>query len=301
MVQFQREGHSSPFPDDYWKLDPGNKGYGQTKKELVQILTPNEQYLMSRNIGRLRQLYVRHQRGFLSYEKHSVRELRLFVKQRGLRTTATTKSATATLRTQLEQADEDSTFDKFSDLPPELRHQIFKHHFDSFDVSRKDLSRPEGQPPVTFASRQTRLEALPLFYSRCQFRFQVDVSLHGFLGSTQAFIRNTAAQNFARIRFLRLSAFRGYYDGYGYRISVMISLNDDQCFIKVSDLLPCRHNAPSTTIIIDRVNQWLMLEPHTFVRSIAARPGWQKLQKEDMSKLHSRLSSAIHQALDQEV
>lgn len=135
---------------------------------------------MNRSTNRLRQLYVRHLHRFLSYEKLSARELRSFVKQRGLPKMATTKSTTATLRAQLEQADEDATFDRFSDLPPELRQRIFEHHFDSFDVPPKYVTRPGGQPPVIFASKQTGLEAPPLFYSRCQFGFQVSVPRHEF-------------------------------------------------------------------------------------------------------------------------
>lgn len=254
---------------------------------------------MNRSTVRLRELYIRHQRGFLSYERLHIRELRLFVKQRGLPRTAIT---TAALRAQLEQADEDATFNRFSDLPPELRQQIFEHHFDSFDVSRNHLSTPGGQPPITLASRQTRLEALPLFYSRCRFnfRFTVTVAGHGLHPCVQKFVSKTTAHNFARIRFLRLSGFYGNHHVTRYTINILISLNEDQCFTKVSDVFPngiIKHAMD----VADRVNQSLMLEPHTFVRSIATRPGWQKLQKEDISEPHNKISSAILQALDQAV
>lgn len=115
-----------------------------------------------------------------------------------------------------------------------------------------------------------------------------------FFESTQAFIRKTVAQDFARIRFLKLSAFQGRYRGVNYRITISISLNGDDCFAKVFNIFS-HGKSTRATEFEDRVNQSLMLKP--FVRDIAARPGLQKLRKEDMPELLSRISSAIQEAL----
>ncbi|GAB7330334.1 hypothetical protein MBLNU13_g01969t1 [Cladosporium sp. NU13] len=91
---------------------------------------------------RLRELFVRHQRALLSYEGLTVGELRLFVVQRGLSSTTAAKATAATLKARLEQADEDATFNWFTELPPEIRQQIFEQDFESLNKSRGVISRP---------------------------------------------------------------------------------------------------------------------------------------------------------------
>lgn len=86
---------------------------------------------------RLRELFVRHQRGLLSYEGLTVGELRLFVVQRGLSSTTAAKATAATLKARLEQADEDATFNWFTELPPEIRQQVFEQYFASRPGSQK--------------------------------------------------------------------------------------------------------------------------------------------------------------------
>ena len=297
MVQFQHE--SKPQISDYWKLDSGTKRFQNTKNAILRVLTPNDQYLKSKSIARIRELYIRHQRGLLSYERLTARELKSFVKQRGLTPTLTKKPSLAILRAQLEQADDDATFDRLFNLPPELREQIFKQYFASFDNSRGDLLEdalePGCQPPITLVSKQIRLEALPLFYSHFLFRFGV----HRFVSEwlSQPFIRNTPASNFARIRFLDLSGFYHVYRDTGYFIGFSISLDDDVCSTKVSEIDPRSNNKNKDDMeaIAHNLNQILMLKPHTFVRGIAARTGMQKLQKTDMPELHDRLLSAVRE------
>jgi len=299
MVQFQHE--SKPQISDYWKLDSGTKRFQNTKDAILRVLTPNNQYLKSRSIARIRGLYIHHQRGLLSYERLTARELKVFVKQRGLTPTSNTKPTTAILRAQLEQADDDATFDRFSDLPPELRQQIFKQYFDSFDDSWMGMSPAGGQPPITLASRQTRVEALPLFYSRCHFRFHTpglvaDRSLDYW--PSQRFVRNTPAAEFGCIRFLNLCDYYCQYNGAVYYINISIDLEDDECSTRVSDVYSLGDgNDADTEAIRDRPNQRLMLEPHTFIRGIAARAGRQKLQKTDMQDLDDRLWRAVFKAL----
>lgn len=232
MVQFRHK--SKAIRNDYWKLD---SGIGKTKKsrhELLQILALNEQHLKYKKIARLRELYIRRQRGLISYEKLTVCELKSFVVHRGLSSTATTEATAVTLRAQLEQADNDATFDRFSDLPSELRQQIFKHYFDSFDHSQ--MSEPGGQPPITFVSRQTRLEALPLYYSHYHFRLSADYYWRDW--SDKAFISYTSAHHFARIRNFMASDFRCRYHDAMYTVDISVSLHDAECSAKVFHISP---------------------------------------------------------------
>lgn len=168
-------------------------------------------------------------------------------------------------------------------------------YFDSFDDSQGDASEPGGQPPITLVSRQTRLEALPIFYSRFNIKFRCRGWHHSSNMINKMFIRNTGAYNFARIRFLKLSGF-GYYDRETQlTMSISISLDDGECPTEISDNI-CYLGREHVQTIVDRVRSLLMLEPHTFIRSIAAREGRQTLQKNDMPILHSMLRNAALQA-----
>lgn len=87
-------------------------------------------------------------------------ELRFYAAQRGL-TVAPTATPNS-VKAQLEQADENATFDRFTDLPPEIRQLVFQHYMDSTLANRKPKSI--YQPPLTMTSRMIRRETLPLFY-----------------------------------------------------------------------------------------------------------------------------------------
>ena len=155
MVQLQDEGRQL---NDYWKLLSGitMKSPGvrvktprimmkkKTKQHLLQVLKVNHQGLMGKSIARLSELYIRQQRGFPSYDKVPARELRSLVVQRGLSSASTTRARVATLRAQLEQADDSASFDRFSDLPSELLQQIFEQYFDSFDDAPRGISPAGG-------------------------------------------------------------------------------------------------------------------------------------------------------------
>jgi len=293
MVQFRREEAHRHFCNDYWKLDSGNRI--RKKNELLGLLTQTSASINGKNMTRLRELYVRQQRGLLSYEGLGARELISFVIQRKLSLQANPKPSLAILKTQLEQADEAATFDRFSDLPPELRQQIFMQYFDSFDESQGDEEEPGGQPPITLVSRQTRLEALPIYYSRFNFTFCAAWCYHESTFINKPFIRNTDDDNFARIWFLKLFGFL-YHDGAtDLEMSISISLDDGECPTKISNIV-CYSGRERMQAVVNRVEGLLMLEPHTLIRSIVAREGWQKLQKDDMWTLLNTLRRAVMQA-----
>jgi hypothetical protein len=294
-VQYRREEAHRQFRNDYWKLGSGNKI--RKKNELLGLLKQISTSVNGKNMTRLRELYVRQQPGLLSYEGLGARELRSFVTQRGLSLQTNPKPSLAILKTHLEQADDDASFDRFSDLPPELRQQIFMQYFDSFDEPPCNTSdsEPGGQPPITRVSRQTRLEALPMFYSRFSFTFCTTWCYTASICVNKRFIRNTAAQNFARIRFLKLSGYIYQDHATHLTMSISISLEDDECSTKISDVI-CHLGREHSQTVVNRVRSLLMLESHTFIRSIAAREGWQKLQKDDIPILHNMLRSAVRQA-----
>jgi hypothetical protein len=62
----------------------------------------------------------------------------------------------------LEQADETAAFDRFLDLPPELRNRIYSYHLES--SGRTTRLHP---PPITMVFRQLHQETVLLYYHTC--------------------------------------------------------------------------------------------------------------------------------------
>jgi hypothetical protein len=112
---------------DYWKLDHGPR----TKQDLLSILEPKGRAYKSTSVAHLRVLYSHYQRGLLSYEGLRASELETFISQRALPPRIDKRPTVSNLKRLLELADDDATFDRFLDLPPELRQQIYDHYFDS--------------------------------------------------------------------------------------------------------------------------------------------------------------------------
>jgi DNA-directed RNA polymerase specialized sigma24 family protein len=124
-------------PGNYWKLDSANQCQ---KRGLRQKLEENGHSAFKSGCGttaRLRALYIRRQRGLL----------RRYANLRGI---LVDPDATATIvKAQLEKADNEATFDRFTELPPEIRQIIFQYYYESLP-SIKRASR-KYQPPITMA------------------------------------------------------------------------------------------------------------------------------------------------------
>lgn len=150
--------------DLYWKLD---NGVQYDKDALLDILEDqNFPHENSTSRARLQELYTRCQRKLMSYEELDLPKLRLRIAQRGLSFPAK-KDTLSSLKAMLEHVDEKATFHHFCELQPELRLQVYTHHFKSFaGTSAKIVS----QPPITGVSRQIREESLPAFYGCCNLK-----------------------------------------------------------------------------------------------------------------------------------
>jgi hypothetical protein len=120
MVQFRdfSYGVCKVPRNKYWALDSGES---RGTIYLLEVLKLRRHYHHSKKWRRFKALYVRCQRGLISYEGFSARELKLFVKQRALTIEPNKKPTIPALRRLLEQADDDATFDRFLELPPETR------------------------------------------------------------------------------------------------------------------------------------------------------------------------------------
>lgn len=132
-------------------------------------------------------------------------ELRLYAAQRGL--TVAPSATPNSIKVRLEQADDDATFDRFLDLPPEIRQIVYQYHFDSSLASGEP--KYKYQPPLTMTSCMIRRETLPLFYD-C---WDIEITSLGPLTAPYKFhpstttawlLQSTAAQNLARVKSIQL-------------------------------------------------------------------------------------------------
>jgi hypothetical protein len=64
------------------------------------------------------------------------------------------------------QADRDRTFNRFSELPAELRKSVYEYYIADW---MSDALYVPSQPPLARINRLIRSEVLPLFYSECRF------------------------------------------------------------------------------------------------------------------------------------
>ena len=169
MVQFKRGRHDPPLSgldeaNEYWKLkrpDDLRMTVRLSAQQLQDELESSAYFFYSSAAKpRLLQLYSRRERGLLSYEAYKIAELREFCSQRNVQLARNAKKAEVV--SVLEAEDENATFDRFLDLPAELRNYVYSLHFETLEIDC-----PSIPPPITYVSRQLRQESLALFFSTC--------------------------------------------------------------------------------------------------------------------------------------
>jgi hypothetical protein len=303
MVQFHDLEGRSPGPKDYWKLDTGND---LTIHGLRAALAErNFTILTSGNNTRRRALYARAQRGLMSYEGMPTRELRRYATQRGVKIIYVPKATRITIKAQLEQADEDATFDRFAELPPELRKIIFQHHFDSFPTTEKPKNRTQEQkwknktqPPITQVSRLIRSEALPLFYNSYAVQLvSVGHNVHApyqFERSpaTDRFLQNMDAQNLGRVKSIQVD-----FDNLNTRVT--IDLNNRVEPVSLADVYYTGPLDPAEAVQFKTRRQQLLSALRILALSIAARPGPSRFVEKDMEVMGEEVRSILDVAATQ--
>ena len=149
--------------NEYWKSGVPYKRSGASIKR--ELSAAKVYFKSSAKRDRLHELVARYERGLLSYDTCSTDELRKFCLQRQL--VCASRPKKDDLVQGLEEADEMATFNRFLDLPPELRNRIYSLHFQTFEP----LGRPTS-PPITRTSRQLREETFLLFWQSCTLRIE---------------------------------------------------------------------------------------------------------------------------------
>lgn len=280
-------GYGIAGPKDYWKLD---SGFHWQKRGLREKLSKNKHSgfkIGCGNTARLRELYVRHQRGLLSFESLPLQELRQFATVRGI--TVDPNAVSTVVKAQLEKADNEATFDRFTDLPPEVRQIIFRHYYESLLSSIRAVRK--YQPPITMVSRMIRQESLPLLYGYCG---RLEIVSDGPITApyklnpslaTAKFLQSTPAHLLARIRLLQLT-----FTNLNFRAAIDLS-NQHDPVCKVSSY-GRYHSWEMTEATLAR-QQHIPSALRALATSIAARPGPLRLQLSDIEDMGEMVRSII--------
>ena len=151
MLSLDKDDHS----DLYWRLRHGDKA---TKSDLESELKAAGYGLTTASKSLLLAQANRVKRGFtVRYQFCTLAELNGFAKARKLSKSKYHHQQVM----RLAVADDQRTFPKFLQLPPEIRNLVYHFHFAAMPRKLRTCS----QPPIARTSTQLRSEALSLFYS----------------------------------------------------------------------------------------------------------------------------------------
>ncbi|EME82371.1 uncharacterized protein MYCFIDRAFT_175908 [Pseudocercospora fijiensis CIRAD86] len=176
-MKIKRLSSSRPIdPRNYWHL----KVPGSVAELKASLDSQGMSYVKSSNKATLTDIHIRNQCGFSDYQKCDIDELRNFCTSRGLLPLPELEGKNKRQRKKLlgqhlQDADDNSTFNRFMDLPPELRVNIYEFYFHDLQAKFKPFDWspdiPKTQPPITTPSRLVRKESLSVFYDLLTFKF----------------------------------------------------------------------------------------------------------------------------------
>lgn len=273
-------------PGNYWKLD---SAYRCQKRGLRKRLEESGHSAITSGCGttaRLRLLYIRRQRGLLSFEGLPLHELRHYANLRGI---LVDPDATATIvKAQLEKADNEATFNSFTELPPEIRQIIFQYYYESLPSHR--CAPRKYQPPITMASRMIREESLPLFYDYCgHLKIFSDGPVavpYKLSPSTSAarVLQSTPTHLLGRIKSLRLNFFN-----LGCNVPIDLRNCDEPIGNVIINREGYSNRSWNATGATEARRQHVISALRTLAASIAARPGPLKFRTSDIDDMGEML------------
>ncbi|KXS98470.1 hypothetical protein AC578_8060 [Pseudocercospora eumusae] len=214
MVHYQQFSDDKwSHAGDYWMLEKPRSAAAARR----YLDDRGASYLKNRDVGRLQVLCGRVQRGLPIYDKVDLAALQQLCNDRGLPSgglTGAAKRRKEILIERLEAADDSLTFDRFLDLPPELRLGVYGFHFADLKDSLKAASwGGYCQPPITTVNKITRKEALDEFYTVMPFEVIVGTSEHGsaisrskqFFAQGSLFLKRAPRESVDRLQVLKIS------------------------------------------------------------------------------------------------
>ncbi|PPJ60619.1 hypothetical protein CBER1_03623 [Cercospora berteroae] len=172
MVVSTRPAVFGETAENYWKLVAPKSG-AEAKRNLD---SKGISYKKTSSIDRLYELFYRVQRGLLVFDKYSFTELERICVQKHYRLPdglpQRKVAARKELAQYLEAHDTHNTFDRFLDLPAELRVMIYKFHLHDLEATAENPEHLWAQPPITKVNKLIRTETLDLFHNTCDFTFK---------------------------------------------------------------------------------------------------------------------------------
>jgi hypothetical protein len=151
-------------PRAYWQLPDFDS---PTRQELHQGLSHHGREISkSSNKTQLVYQHERLARSLPSYAKCTTPMLLGFARDRALVSSTGYTPSRWELVDLLLSADEDTRFERFIELPPELRGRIYEYYVDGFS----DVVCSLRPPPLALTSKLLKKEVMPVFYARSVFR-----------------------------------------------------------------------------------------------------------------------------------
>lgn len=199
--------------DQYWRLSlPCTWRTAGGWKAKYQTLLQSLGYKLNKSLTleELHKLFLHHRTAHVCYDACSDAELRAFATDRDL-ITARQRCSRHALVKKLMQADADPTFDRFTDLPAELRAIIYELYMSDF--TQEKLAEPT-QPPLTRVSVALRKEAIPIFYDKCRFNFEFELLVDDSLSlaqKSQQYLATLSDESIGSMRELALSIEPRFY------------------------------------------------------------------------------------------
>ncbi|KAK5701932.1 hypothetical protein LTR97_004750 [Elasticomyces elasticus] len=283
--------------DKYWRF---NKIKNMSKEEL-RLLADNAGYPTQAYTKTALQKYAeRVERSLLCYYKCSNEELQQFAQERGIAAPAGAFQRSKFITT-LESADQQTTFERFMDLAPELRISVYEYYLAGLP---KVLYCPV-QPPLSRICRRIRTEIMPMFCNMTL--FWLDMSVHGagqagklrFNADESSFLLGLGHSETMRVRGVFLSVESVMVGLPDYRMCLYAGIREDGLSTKVQ--AGPRADSDSTVVApldaatkkrVRRMQKAIDTNASAVLKSVVQRGGKEGLKMRDIYALRSVVEKA---------
>lgn len=261
--------------DEYWKIANWTDKWTLKRKLTHELQRHKYKVPSSTNMEKLAEANARCQRGFLSYNGCQPRELVAFCAQRHIQIPGGPKAKKAQLMQCLHEADEQLSFPRFMEMPPEVRILVYVAYYSSLGR----IFHPT-QPPLSEVSRLIRQESLPLFYTTSKFLLHgVNIFGDPYYGRKKGkFFHEIGIANLGLIRNLAINYFAHCQCSYE-----MVEWTEGQIQYFRSGKYPDveYHAVNDPSDVARRVSN--------YIQNVEGKPGGRRLRTEDIEEVERQI------------
>lgn len=280
--------------DGYWQLREYN--FPRHKVKEIKDELEKRNYPIPNSFARpqaLENLY-RSDRGLLSYYGMTAGQLRKIIKARKIECNERLGDRRRLLIRMLQAEDDDPKFQRFLNLPPELRNRVYEFYY-------ADLTQPiyaPSQPPLTRTCRLLRQETLGMLYSTSTFL----LSFPRTLGTLQIpnqlglFIYGTSSLNISAIRHLTIRVAPSHKTldrGFIPEQEAELTLNVEFAAEGLDHAVKYHFQLENSPVKNQRAKR-AAGRAREIVRAIVARQGKNRLQKDDIFDLRRAVEVGLN-------